>query len=98
MDRDKTVRSSMQGVQEAWSEGDERTGESRLLLWVPRIIPGQSADLTYGEFVEALIGFNQVRLDYPMLQIDTSIKKEGGQEGGLELGRLSFYTGDPEVN
>ena len=48
VDKDKIMRSSMQGLQEAWSEGDDSTRESRLIVWVPSIIPGQSADLTYG--------------------------------------------------
>ena len=88
VDRDITFEP---GDQLDWGEGDERTGESRLVLYLPIIIPGRSGLLTYGAFVEALIGLNQVRLDYPMLEIQLLIVREG-----LNIGRLVMYTEEPD--
>ena len=73
VDRDKLVRPTLPDEphwgEGTWREGGNRTGESRLIYYAPTLIPGQATDITYGEFVEALIGFQYVNHDYPRMEI-----------------------------
>lgn len=77
-----------------WDIGDAATGAAAISVDLPRAVDGNpDSNLTYGEFVAALVGLNQVRLDYPMLLIDAELYRAGsGQDSGL----LWIQTFEPE--
>ena len=91
--RDDTVWPTTSQGEMSWNEGDEQTGQSWLVLGLPNIGTRHASNLTYGEFVEAMVGFNQVRRKYPMLEIFTEIQREGAFDG---LALMWFYTEEPD--
>lgn len=60
------------------------------MLVLPRF---EEDGLTYEDFAPAIIGLNQMRLAYPMLDIYAKIYKEGIL---LDLGDFWCYTGEPD--
>ena len=74
-----------------WEEGDERIGQSYLYLIITDVPMEDS--MTNGELVHALDGLNHVRLDYPGLDIDTEIFRNGIDSIAL----LRMDTWDPEL-
>lgn len=62
--------------------GDERG--SAISINLPLAGDGPDTNLTHGEFAEALIALNQVRLAYPMLDVHSEVYRAGStQEAAL---------------
>ena len=80
------------GAEYYWLEGDERIGQSGLSLNLPLARDRPDFNMTYGEFSNVLIGLNHIRHDYPMLEIDTEIYREGDSR---EIGLMWLQTYDP---
>ena len=80
------------GGQLFWIE-DGGTSQSGLVLELPRVGPRHDSNMTYGEFVEAMVGLERVRHDYTMLGIHAEIQRAGASD---DLALLYFYTEEPD--
>ena len=76
-----------------WSAGDERIGESALVLHLPRSLDRPDFNMTYGDLTNVLIGLNHIIHDYPMLEISMEIYREGFS---WEIGLMYVHTYEPE--